>query len=331
MSAPQRKRIVVCGATGFIGRNIVAALARNGGAEIAAVHHKRPRYEVPGVRWIAADLTREEGARAAIAGADVVIQAAATTSGAKDIVERPYIHTTDNAVMNSLLLRACHEAGVGQFVFFSCSIMYQPADRPVRESDLDLRQPLHPNYFAAGWTKMYVERMCEFYAGLGRTRTAALRHSNVYGPFDKFDLERSHMLGATVTKAMTTPEGGALTVWGTGEEARDLLYVGDLVRCAAMIVERQTAPFALYNVGAGRAVKVREVVERVIAATGRKLRIEHDRAKPTIPVSLALDCSRIAAEIGWRPETDLDRGLAETVAWWRANPPGGAKQTPASS
>ena len=316
-----RKRIVVCGATGFIGRNIVAALARKGEAEISAVHHARPHYEAPGVRWIAADLTREEGARAAAAGADVVIQAAATTSGAKDIVERPYIHTTDNAVMNSLLLRACHEAGVGRFVFFSCSIMYRPADRPVREGDLDLRLPLHANYFAAGWTKMYVERMCEFYAGLGRTRTAALRHSNVYGPFDKFDLEKSHMLGATVTKAMTAPAGGALTVWGTGEEARDLLYVGDLVRCVEMIVERQAAPFALYNVGAGRAVKVREVVERVVAATGRKLRVEYDLAKPTIPVSLALDCSRIAAEIGWRPETDLDRGLAETVAWWRAHPP----------
>ncbi len=314
------KRIVVCGATGFIGRNLVVALARKGGAEIVAIHHARPPYNLPGLRWIAADLTREEGARAAVAGADVVIQAAATTSGAKDIVECPYIHTTDNAVMNSLLLRACHESGVGQFVFFSCSIMYQPSAQPVREDDLDLRAPLHPRYFAAGWTKLYVERMCEFYAGLGRTRCAALRHSNVYGPFDKFDLDRSHMLGATITKAMTAPEGGALTVWGSGEEARDLLYVDDLVGCVEMIVERQRTPFALYNVGAGRAVKVREVVERVVAATGRKLRIEHDLAKPTIPVSLALDSTRIADEIGWRPETDLDTGLAKTIAWWRENP-----------
>ncbi len=315
------KRIVVCGATGFIGRNLVTALARKGSAEIVAIHHDRPSYDLPGVRWIAADLTREEGARAAVAGADVVIQAAATTSGAKDIVERPHIHTTDNAVMNSLLLRACHEGGVGQFVFFSCSIMYQPSNRPVREDDLDLGAPLHPRYFAAGWTKLYVERMCEFYASLGRTRCAVLRHSNIYGPFDKFDLDRSHMLGATITKAMTAPEGGALTVWGSGEEARDLIYVGDLLRCVEMIVERQVAPFALYNVGAGRAVKVCDVVERVIAATGRKLAIKHDLSQPTIPVSLALDCTHIAEEIGWRPETDLDTGLAKTIAWWRANSP----------
>jgi nucleoside-diphosphate-sugar epimerase len=240
----------------------------------------------------------------------------ATTSGAKDIVERPYIHATDNAVMNSLLLRACHEAKVGHFVFFSCSVMYQPSERPVRETDFDLSRPLFPSYVAAGWTKIYVERMCEMYAGFGRLRCTALRHSNVYGPHDKFDLERSHMLGATVTKAMTAPEGGTLTVWGTGEEARDLLYVGDLVRCVEMVMARQTTPFALYNVGFGEAVKVRDVVERVIAATGRRIGIAHDLSRPSIPFSLALDSSRIGAEIGWRAETTLEIGLARTIDYW---------------
>ncbi len=313
-----KKRIVVCGATGFIGRNLVERFAADPGVELVAVRHRRPGYDLPGLRWIEADLTRDEGARAAVAGADVVIQAAATTSGAKDIVERPYIHATDNAVMNSLLLRACHEAKVGHFVFFSCSVMYQPAERPVRESDFDLSRPLFPSYVAAGWTKIYVERMCEMYAGFGRLRCTALRHSNVYGPHDKFDLERSHMFGATVTKAMTAPEGGTLTVWGTGEEARDLLYVGDLVRCVEMVMARQTTPFALYNVGFGQAVKVRDVVERVIAATGRRIGIAHDLSRPSIPFSLALDSSRIATEIGWRAETTLAEGLARTIAYWRA-------------
>ena len=313
-----KKRIVVCGATGFIGRNLVERFAADPGVELVAVRHRRPGYDLPGLRWIDADLTRDEGARAVVAGADVVIQAAATTSGAKDIVERPYIHATDNAVMNSLLLRACHEAKVGHFVFFSCSVMYQPAERPVRESDFDLSRPLFPSYVAAGWTKIYVERMCEMYAGFGRLRCTALRHSNVYGPHDKFDLERSHMFGATVTKAMTAPEGGTLTVWGTGEEARDLLYVGDLVRCVEMVMARQTTPFALYNVGFGQAVKVRDVVERVIAATGRRIGIAHDLSRPSIPFSLALDSSRIATEIGWRAETTLAEGLARTIAYWRA-------------
>jgi nucleoside-diphosphate-sugar epimerase len=310
------RRIVVCGATGFIGRNLVEKLASNPVVSVVAVRHRRPAYAAAGVRWIEADLTRDEGARAAVADADIVIQAAATTSGAKDIVERPYIHATDNAVMNSLLLRACHEAEVKHFVFFSCSVMYQPADRPVRETDLDLSRPLYPRYVAAGWTKLYVEEMCRMYAGFGRMRCTALRHSNIYGPHDKFDLDRSHMLGATVTKAMTAPDGGWLTVWGTGEEARDLLYVDDLVRCVELVIERQTAPFALYNVGSGSAHRVRDVVEQVIAVSRRRIGVKHDLSQPTIPFSLALDSGRIADEIGWRPEVPLNEGLARTIAYW---------------
>ena len=88
---------------------------------------------------------------------------------------------------------------------------------------------MHPNYFGIGWTKLYIEKMCEFFSRLGVTKHTVIRHTNVFGPHDKFDLERSHVFGATVTKAMTSTTG-AITVWGTGEEARDLIYVDDLVR-----------------------------------------------------------------------------------------------------
>jgi nucleoside-diphosphate-sugar epimerase len=312
-----KKKAVVCGATGFIGRNIVERLAANPEFEVLGIWHRRPAFSAPGVEWLQADLTRDEAVRSAVAGADVVIQAAATTSGAKDIVERPYIHTTDNAVMNSLLLRACHEAAVQQFLFFSCSVMYQPSATPVRETDFDAGQPLHPRYFAAGWTKIYIERMCELYAGLGRTRCTVLRHSNIYGPHDKFDLARSHLFGATITKTMTAPNGGDIVVWGTGEEGRDLLYVDDLAHCVELVLRKQSDPYALYNVGTGHAITVRDLVERVVAASGRKLAIKYDLSQPTIPVSLSLNCDKIASEIGWRPSTDLGEGITKTLRFWR--------------
>ena len=79
-----------------------------------------------------------------------------------------------------------------------------------------------------GNTKVYVEKMCEFFSRLGKTKHTVLRHSNMYGPHDKYDLEKSHVFGATVTKVMNSTDG-KVNVWGTGEEKRDLLYVGDLV------------------------------------------------------------------------------------------------------
>jgi nucleoside-diphosphate-sugar epimerase len=177
---------------------------------------------------------------------------------------------------------------------------------------------MHPNYFASGWTKVYIERMCEFFAGLGVTKHTVIRHSNVYGPHDKFDLGRSHVLGATVTKAMTADDG-KVRMWGTGEEARDLLYVGDLVDFVERAIDRQQAPFALYNCGSGEAVKVKDLVRLIVERSGRALTIEHDASKPTIATSVRLDCRKAERELGWRRTTGLEAGIDRTIAWWRAH------------
>src|SRR5438105_811332 len=282
------QRVLVCGATGFIGRNLVEALARRADLEVHAVRFTRPAYDLAGVIWHQADLRNAAAVGALLRGFDAVIQAAATTSGSRDIVATPYIHVTDNAVMNSLLLRACFDHKVRHFLYFSCSVMYQPRETPWREEEWDAGQEMHVNYFGIGWTKLYIEKMCEFFSRLGVTKHTAIRHTNVFGPHDKFDLERSHVFGATVTKAMTS-RTGTITVWGTGEEARDLLYVDDLVRFVELAIERQRMPYEMLHASAGYAIKIKDLVARIVEASGRNLRIEHDLSGPTIATSFALD------------------------------------------
>jgi nucleoside-diphosphate-sugar epimerase len=313
-----RRRVLICGATGFIGRNLVETLHRRQDMEIHAVRFTRPAYPLPGVIWHQADLREEKSVATLLQGMDVVVQAAATTSGVRDIVSTPYIHVTDNAVMNSLLLRACHVARVQHFVFFSCSVMYQPRERPWREAEWDEAAAIHPNYFASAWTKIYIEQMCRFFSGLGVTRHTVIRHTNVYGPHDKFDLARSHVFGATVTKTMTS-RNGAITVWGTGEEARDLIHVDDLVRFVELAIDRQTSPHELLHASAGRAIAIKELVAKIVAASGRQLRIEHDLAGPSIKTSFALDSALAAEKLGWKPQVALDDGIRRTVEWWRSN------------
>lgn len=306
--------ILVCGATGFIGRNMVEAFV-NAGYDVHAVHHLRPAYRVAGVTWHKADLRDADAVSRLMEGMDYVVQAAATTSGVKDIVANPAIHVTDNAVMNSHLFRAAVQAGVKHLVFFSCSVMYPSGPVPVKEEDFDANAPLHPRYFGVGQTKLYLEKMCEFYAGLGSTKFTAIRHSNIYGPHDKFDRERSHVFGATVTKVMTAQD--KVTIWGTGEEARDVMHVDDLTAFARLALERQEAAFRLYNAGAGEAVAIRELVARIVALSGKSLTIDHDLSQPTIQTSLSLDCSRAKAELGWSPAVSLDDGIRRTLQWWR--------------
>lgn len=311
-----KQTVVVCGVTGFIGRNIAEALAENDRYEVIGVHHTRPAFDHSGIRFVCANLTDPIQVGAVLKGADIVIQAAATTSGSKDIVNRPYIHVADNAVMNSHILRASFDHGVKHVVFFSCTVMYQSSDKPLLEGDFDASVDPDPKYFGAAWTKVYIEKMCEFYSRLGKTKFTVIRHSNVYGPHDKYDLDRSHVFGATVAKVMTAQDG-KIVVWGDGTERRDVLYVSDLVDFVRIALERQQAVFGLYNAGSGEAVSVRDLASTIIAASGRTLNIEFDRDKPTIQTFLCLDCSLAEAELGWAPKVGLKEGVVRTLKWYR--------------
>lgn len=312
-----KQKVLICGATGFIGRNMVEQLAKRNDLEIHAVRFNRPEYDCDNVIWHQADLRDPRTVDQLLNGMDVIIQAAATTSGSKDIVTRPFIHVTDNAVMNSYLFRSAFEQKVKQVIFFSCTVMYQSSDKALKESDFDANTPLHPRYFGVGNTKLYIEKMCEFYAGIGDTKFTAIRHSNIYGPHDKFDLERSHVFGATVTKVMTATD--KISVWGTGEEERDVLYIDDLVNFVELAMAKQPEKYRLYNCGYGSAIPIKDLVQRIVNASGKNLKIEHDLSQPTIKTSLFLDCARAKQELGWQPSTTLDDGIAQTIAWWREN------------
>lgn len=309
------KRVIICGATGFIGRNLVEYYSSQDEFDVIAVSHLRPEYDLPNITWVNADLRDAGQVDQLLKGADVVIQAAATTSGAKDITSQPFVHVTDNAVMNSLLLRSAYEHSIKNFIFFSCTVMYPSSEAPVHENDFN--GEITDKYFGVGWTKVYIERMCEFYANLGRTKHTVIRHSNIYGPHDKFDLERSHVFGATVTKTMLADD--ELSIWGTGEEKRDLLHVSDLVNFVSLAIANQKDSYGLYNCGLGKSVSVKELVEKVVKASGKKLALKHDLSKPTIPFNLCLDCRKAETDLGWLPKIDLDTGVQDTVKWWRDN------------
>ena len=312
-----KTKVLICGATGFIGRNLTEQLSRRHDLEVHAVHFQRPEYHCPNVTWHYADLRKPEDVERVIAGMDIIIQAAATTSGAKDIVTRPYIHVTDNAVMNSYLFRAAYEHKVKHVVFFSCTVMYHSSEKGLKETDFDANRSLHPRYFGVGNTKLYIEKMCEFYASISDTKFTAIRHSNIYGAHDKFDLERSHVFGATITKVMTAKD--KITVWGTGEEERDLLHVDDLINFIELAIEKQPENYRLYNCGYGQAIAIKDLVNKIVKYSGKKLTIEHDLSQPTIKTSLFLDCSLAKTELGWVPNISLDEGIQKTLAWWDEN------------
>jgi len=317
-----KKKILVCGATGFMGRNIVEKYLEDPNFELYGVGLSRAHVDTNKFqKFYNCDLTTQLGVDHVFKDQqfDIVVQAAANTSGAKDILEKPYLHVTDNAVMNSLILRACFETGVKHFLFLSCGVMYNPDRSPVSETDFYLDEAIHKNYFGVGWTKVYIEKMCEFYAGLGRTKHTVIRHSNTYGPYDKYDLKKSHMFGATIAKVMNAKNDDEIVVWGDGLTERDLIYVDDVVEFIDKAILMQTSNHEIFNVGYGSSFSVKEIVSKIIEHSGKRLKIVHDLSKPSIQTKLSFNSSKALDFFGWKYKTSIDDGIMKTIKWYKNN------------
>ena len=314
------KKVLVCGATGFMGRNIVNAF-KNTKYEVYGTGLKRTETDLKKEHFFKVDLTCKNQVDKLFKNNkfDIVIQAAANTSGSKDITTKPYLHVTDNAVMNALILQACYDYEVEHFMFLSCGVMYNPEKSPVKEEDFSLDEGIFSKYFGVGWTKVYVEKLCKFYSTLGKTKHTVIRHSNTYGPHDKYDLEKSHMFGATIAKVMKQQDKGEIVVWGDGlGTERDLLYVDDVTDFILSALN-QTDKYKLYNVGYGKCFSVKQIVEKIIEASGKDLKIVYDLSKPSIKTKLALNSEKAYKELKWKPKVSLEEGIKKTIDWYKNN------------
>ncbi len=311
------KKILICGGTGFIGANLVDYFSSKKQYEVHATFFKTKPAFLTSVKWHKADLRNEKTSNIITKGFDIVIQAAATTSGVKDIVNKPHIHVTDNAVMNSYLMRSAYENNVNHVIFFSCTVMYQSSNRNLKETDFNPSIELQKKYYGVGHTKLYIEKLCKFYSELGKTKYTVIRHSNIYGPHDKFDLLKSHFFGASVSKILTAKN--EITIWGDGSEKRDFLYVSDLMNFVRIVIQNKKNNFDLYNCSYGKSFSVKEIINKMVKISKKKLSLNFDNSKPSIKSKMSISSNKAYKDLGWKPEIDIDKGINKTFKWWKDN------------
>jgi len=312
-------RVLVAGGSGFIGVNLIRALAASG-CRIRATLHQRPAVTgLPSADYVRVDFTRMDDCRAAADGMDVVFMCAANTSGAAAIASDPLQHVTPNVVMNAQIMDAAYHAGVKKLVFISSAAAYpSTGERPVREDEMFIGDP-DDVYFGAGWMKRFGEVLCRLYAQKLKRPMATLvvRPSNCYGPYDKFDFDRSHVTAALVRRVVErqTP----LTVWGTGHDVRDLLYIDDFIDGVMLAVARDE-PFLAINLARGEGVTIRQILDTLLRVDGwTDADVRFDSTKPTTVARRLVDGTLAREFLGFRPPTSLEDGLRRTVAWYREN------------
>ena len=313
-----KNNILICGATGFLGKNIVLNFLRKKNLKIIAIYNKKkPFIKSKKIVWKKADLRNYEECLKVTKNVDIILQFAATTSGSKDIIKEPFLHVTDNAIMNSYLLKASYVNHVKHFVFPSCTVVYKNSHIPLKENEIDEKK-IHFNYFGVGNTKLYIEKMCKFYSEISKTKYSIVRHSNIYGPYDKFDLEKGHFIGSSIKKVFTEKKK-YINIFGNGKEKRDILYVEDFINFLNNLIKFQKKNYEIFNCSFGRSYSVINYLEKIIKISGKDLKVKKLKGKKSIKVNISVSSSKAKKIIKWSPKNSIDKGLKKTINWFLNN------------
>ena len=194
--------------------------------------------------------------------------------------------------------------------------MYQPKEEAQSETDWSPSDEIYSSYFGVGNMKVFNEKMCDFYSRLGSTKFTAFRHSNVYGPYDKFDFDKCHVVPAFVRKVIEAEQ--ELEIWGTGKAKRDVIYIDDLIEFLSLCIKNQKNPYELFNCGAGQAFPILDLAKTVMKIQSKDLKIKLDETKPDIPTTVILNCDKAKEILGWEPKTSLEEGLSRTCDWYNS-------------
>jgi UDP-glucuronate 4-epimerase len=311
-------RVVVTGAAGFIGSHLVRALL-DAGHEVVGVDALTPSYEPAVKRANLADLLGRPGFRLVEADLSTLAleRLARLLTGSAAVVHeagQPGVHRSwgrwfatylrHNVLATQRLLEACASAGVPRLVLASSSSVYGDAPTyPTTEAAAT--GPVSPY----GVTKLAAEGLCLAYARppVSALTVVVLRYFTVYGPGQRPDMAFHRFLAAASA-------GRPITVYGDGEQRRDVTHVADVVRATVKALGAPAATTVI-NVGGGRPVTVNQALELVGRVTGRRLEVVHAPARPGDARHTGADGSRAAALLGWRAEVDLEAGLAGQAAW----------------
>jgi UDP-glucose 4-epimerase len=304
-------RIIVTGGAGFIGSHLVdrLILANHEVAVIDDLSTGRRENVNAAARLYAVDLRAPELVRIIDAARpNAVVHLAAQAAVSRSIAD-PEFDASVNVLGMLNLLKGCRHAAVGEVVYVSTGGAAYGDTDVVPTPETHLTRPASPY----GVSKVAAELYLDCWAALQGARGVSLRLANVYGPRQNPEGEA----GVVAIFARRLLTGQRCVINGDGEQTRDYVYVADVADAVMRALGQSTARGAI-NIGASRETTVNELYRLLASAAGVDRAPEHGPARPGEQRRSALTWERARQLLGWAPSTPLDRGLAETVAWARA-------------
>ena len=318
MSARSARRVFIAGHRGMVGSAIARQLESRDGVELVT----RTRSDLDLLNQSEVErFFRDERV-------DEVYLAAAKVGGihANDAYPAEFIH--QNLVIECNVIHGAHLGGVQKLLFLGSSCIYPKlASQPMREDAL-LTGPLEPTNEPYAVAKIAGIKLCESYNRQYGRDYRSVMPTNLYGPFDNFHEENSHVIPALLRRFHEAKQAQApeVVVWGSGTPMREFLHVDDMAAASVHVMdlpaeawERYTQPMLSHiNIGTGVDCTIRELAETIAGVVGYEGNLVFDASKPDGTPRKLLDVSRLEA-LGWRSSIGLQDGLRSTYEWFLNN------------
>lgn len=301
------KKILLTGGTGFLGTHVLTAI----------LAHGVPRENIFIPRSQEFDLRELENCKKAVAGQDIVIHLAAKAGGIGFNRERPGECFYDNLLMGTYMIEAARLATVKKFVAIG-SICCYPKITPVpfKEDDLWNGYPEETNA-PYGLAKKMMLVQAQAYRQQYGFNAVFLMPVNLYGPGDKFDPKRSHVIPALIRKIdeAQRKKEAYIEVWGTGAATREFLYGPDAAEAIVLATEQYEGAEPV-NIGAGRDISIKDLTALIADLMGFTGEIRWQHSEPDGQPRRLLDTTRAEREFGFKATTSFRAGLKETIQWY---------------
>ena len=305
-----RMRIFLTGGAGMVGKNILE-------------HPAAKAYEffTPGIEEL--NLFDFEAVRLYIdkVKPDFIVHAAGRVGGIQANMAHPVAFLLENLDMGRNLVWAARQCGVKRLINLGSSCMYpRNSTEPLKE-EMVLKGELEPTNEGYAVAKVAVSRLCSYISReTPEFQYKTLIPCNLYGRWDKFSPEHSHMIPAVIRKLHEAKVKGlkSVDIWGDGTARREFMYAGDVADCIHRAINDFDPMPQLMNVGLGYDHSVNDYYKTVAEVVGYDGAFTHDLSKPAGMARKLVDVTRLNAW-GWKPKTSLKDGIAAAYEFFKSN------------
>jgi len=307
------RHYLVAGSAGLMGTTALLRLKEQEGVIAHGIYYDTmPTIKADNIFYTQADLTSLERCKEIMEGIDVVFMFAGILSTAPMLAKDPICHINRNLAMNANMLEAAYLAGVKKFVWLGSTTGFPEQDDVLYEEDILKGQP-PDHYFAVGWMSRYTEILCRIYATrLPRSMTTiVLRPTTIYGEYETFDEEKSHVLPALVKRIVDREK--PVKIWGNAKIKRDLIYSDDVFDACLLALEKSEG-YASYNIGFGKEYRILDIAD-IIAVIDcyDDAEFNWDPSKPSSIKGRKIGFDRARQDLGFFPKTTLEGGIAKVI------------------